>query len=116
MRATPKRGCAPGVSEISGAEDGGKFAMNLKPETFASGLQRLIAVLCVLVIVPGDTMAELQSASTQKPASTASSAATPKIPSDQLDSLVAPIALFPDPMLAQTLAAATYPLEIIQLQ
>src|SRR5205085_64553 len=38
------------------------------------------------------------------------------IPPDQLDSLVAPIALFPDPLLAQTLAASTYPLEIIQLQ
>jgi hypothetical protein len=41
--------------------------------------------------------------------------ATP-IPPEQLDSLVAPIALYPDPLLAQTLAASTYPLEIIQLQ
>jgi Protein of unknown function (DUF3300) len=40
----------------------------------------------------------------------------PKIPNDQLDSLVAPIALYPDPLLAQTLAASTYPLEVIQLQ
>ena len=39
-----------------------------------------------------------------------------KLPPDQLDSLVAPIALYPDPMLAQVLAASTYPLEIIQLQ
>lgn len=39
-----------------------------------------------------------------------------KIPPDQLDALVAPIALYPDPLLAQTLAAATYPLEIVQLQ
>src|SRR5437763_10935597 len=39
-----------------------------------------------------------------------------KIPPDQLDSLVAPIALYPDPLPAQTLAASTYPLEIIQLQ
>ena len=39
-----------------------------------------------------------------------------KIPADQLDSLVAPIALYPDPMLAQVLAASTYPLEIMQLQ
>ena len=30
--------------------------------------------------------------------------ATPKIPNDQLDSLVAPIALYPDPLLAQILA------------
>jgi hypothetical protein len=39
-----------------------------------------------------------------------------KLPPEQLDSLVAPIALYPDPLLAQTLAASTYPLEIIQLQ
>ena len=40
----------------------------------------------------------------------------PKIPNEQLDSLVAPIALYPDNLLALTLAASTYPLEIIQLQ
>jgi hypothetical protein len=39
----------------------------------------------------------------------------PKIPNDQLDSLVAPIALYPDALLAQTLAASTYPLEVMQL-
>jgi uncharacterized protein DUF3300 len=39
-----------------------------------------------------------------------------KLSNDQLDSLVAPIALYPDPLLAQTLVASTYPLEIIQLQ
>jgi hypothetical protein len=39
-----------------------------------------------------------------------------KIPPEQLDALVAPIALYPDPLLAQTLAASTYPLEIVQLQ
>jgi hypothetical protein len=42
--------------------------------------------------------------------------AAQRIPADQLDSLVAPIALYPDPMLAQVLAASTYPLEIMQLQ
>ena len=40
----------------------------------------------------------------------------PKIPNDQLDSLVAPIALYPDQLLSQTLVASTYPLEVIQLQ
>jgi hypothetical protein len=38
------------------------------------------------------------------------------MPGDQLDSLVAPIALYPDPLLAQVLAASTYPLELVQLQ
>jgi len=39
-----------------------------------------------------------------------------RIPNEQLDSLVAPIALYPDPLLSQTLVASTYPLEIVQLQ
>ena len=39
-----------------------------------------------------------------------------KLSADQLDSLVAPVALYPDPLLSQTLVASTYPLEIIQLQ
>lgn len=39
-----------------------------------------------------------------------------KLPAEQLDSLVAPIALYPDELLAQVLVASTYPLEVIQLQ
>src|SRR5579862_1423240 len=35
---------------------------------------------------------------------------------DQLDNLVAPIALYPDPLLSQALAASTYPLEIVEAQ
>ena len=34
----------------------------------------------------------------------------------QLDQLVAPIALYPDPLLAQVLMASTYPLEIVQAE
>jgi len=40
----------------------------------------------------------------------------PKIPNDQLDALVSPIALYPDPLLSQVLVASTYPLELTQLQ
>jgi hypothetical protein len=36
------------------------------------------------------------------------------MPPEQLDSLLAPIALYPDPLLSQILVAATYPLEIVQ--
>jgi hypothetical protein len=62
--------------------------------------------------VPGNTALAVNQA--QPPASSGGQAAT--IPPDQLDSLVAPIALYPDPMLSQVLIASTYPLEIIQLQ
>src|ERR1700747_2786330 len=74
----------------------------------------LVAILCALILLPGDTLAHISSPS-QEATSSKPNEAT-KIPSDQLDSLVAPIALYPDPLLAQTLAASTYPLEIIQLQ
>jgi hypothetical protein len=39
-----------------------------------------------------------------------------KIPAEQLDALVAPIALYPDPLLSQTLVASTYPLELVLLE
>jgi Protein of unknown function (DUF3300) len=39
-----------------------------------------------------------------------------KLTPDQLQSLVAPIALYPDDLLTQTLVASTYPLEIVALQ
>jgi len=48
-------------------------------------------------------------------AASSETAEAPKISGDQLDSLVAPIALYPDPLLAQTLAASTYPIEVMQL-
>ena len=38
----------------------------------------------------------------------------PLLSAAQLDQLVAPIALYPDPLLAQVLMAATYPLEVVQ--
>src|SRR3982074_989618 len=93
-------------------------------ETLATKFWHLIAVICVVAIVPGDTLAELPSFHAQSPSAQAQSPATPakaqapptKIPPDELDSLVAPIALYPDPLLAQTLAASTYPLEIILLE
>jgi uncharacterized protein DUF3300 len=72
--------------------------------------QSLVAILCVLSLAPGKIALHAQ-----QPAALPEQAA-PKIPDNQLDSLVAPIALYPDPLLSQVLVASTYPLEIIQLQ
>jgi hypothetical protein len=77
------------------------------------GWQSVVAILCALALLPGDRMVYAQAAP-QQGASSGQDA--PKIPNDQLDSLVAPIALYPDPLLSQVLVASTYPLEIIQLQ
>src|SRR6201987_5392359 len=73
----------------------------------------LLVMVLTLALLPGDTMAAVPFT---RSAPSQSGEQASKIPPDQLDSLVAPIALYPDPLLAQTLAAATYPLEIIQLQ
>jgi hypothetical protein len=76
-------------------------------------LRSVVVALCVALLAPGDP-ALLAAAGQPQDSGTQQEA--PKIPNDQLDSLVAPIALYPDPLLAQVLAASTYPLEIIQLQ
>ena len=74
-------------------------------------------VLCVLLFGSGDAMLFAQDPAAQAAAPGADSGAqeaAPKLGSDQIDSLVAPIALYPDPLLSQTLVASTYPLEIVQ--
>src|SRR4051794_13307749 len=76
-----------------------------------------VPILCSLGMV---SLGQSSAVAQQSPPATATTAAAtdqaPKISNAQLDSLVAPIALFPDQLLAQTLAASTYPLEMIQLQ
>src|SRR6184192_2900634 len=72
---------------------------------------------CVVFAQQTESPASTQQAQSQVMATTTNEPPpVEKIPADELDSLVAPIALFPDPLLAQTLAASTYPLEIIQLE
>jgi hypothetical protein len=76
--------------------------------------QGFAALLCSALLVPGDV---IPAARSQEPAADSSQQdAAAILPADQLDSLVAPIALYPDPLLAQMLAASTYPLELMQLQ
>jgi uncharacterized membrane protein YgcG len=74
-----------------------------------------MAILSVAFLSSASPIAFAQETQPQ-PQSSPPAEEAPKIPNDQLDSLVAPIALYPDPLLAQTLAASTYPLEIVQLQ
>src|SRR5579862_7700266 len=75
--------------------------------------QDFVAILCAALLVPGDLISASRS---QAPAAASSQEEAANISPDQLDSLVAPIALYPDPLLAQVLAASTYPLELVQLQ
>src|SRR6476660_8589280 len=88
--------------------------MNLKGRV--QRVRVVLAMICAAAIAPGDTFALVLVRAQSGAQATASADAAPPIPADQLDSLVAPIALYPDPLLAQTLAASTYPLELMQLQ
>src|SRR5215469_701062 len=82
---------------------------------FVRGLRcQMVAVMCSVLLISGESPAAELNRTEQQAAAPEEQA--PKIPNDQLDSLVAPIALYPDPLLAQVLAASTYPLEIMQLQ
>ena len=63
------------------------------------------AVLAFLVLLPAGVMAQTPPppASSQEP-----------LKPEELEALVAPIALYPDALLAEVLMAATYPLEVVQ--
>ena len=91
-----------------------EVAMDPRRKLLSATIRCLLVIVCTIVIIPGDALAYMPSSHWAQAASPQAQAV--KIPPDQLDSLVAPIALYPDPMLAQTLAASTYPLELIQLQ
>jgi hypothetical protein len=74
---------------------------------------RAVVVFPAVLLLIGQPRAFTQETETAVTSQTAEAPTT--IPPEQLDSLVAPIALYPDPLLAQTLAASTYPIEIVQL-
>jgi len=73
--------------------------------------RKSVAVMSSLMLIP-----TLALPAVQEQQGTAAQDQAPKISNDQLDSLVAPIALYPDLLLAQVLVASTYPLELIQLK
>ena len=75
---------------------------------------RFTALVCTGLLAPGDVL--LMAQQDAPPSAEASAEQPAPLPPEQLDSLVAPIALYPDDLLAQVLAASTYPLEIVQLQ
>src|ERR1700757_602625 len=76
----------------------------------------LIHGVILIVGLALSSSAFAQQAQSQEMTTTTNDQQTTTLPPQELDSLVAPIALYPDTLLAQTLAASTYPLEVIQLQ
>ena len=79
--------------------------------SFLSITRQFTAIVCAALLLSGNA---LQAAPQDSATPAQQSSAT--LPPDQIDSLVAPIALYPDPLLSQALVASTYPLELVQLQ
>jgi uncharacterized protein DUF3300 len=92
---------------------------------------RQLGMICFLVLLvtlnsqpalsqTNDPVAPLPATSAPPPAAAAPAAPAPEAPAVQLlkpaelDGLVAPIALYPDTLLANVLMAATYPLEVVR--
>jgi hypothetical protein len=68
-----------------------------------------ILVLALLVLMPFCAMA-------QNPSSPPAASDQQLLKPEKLDALVAPIALYPDTLLAEVLMASTYPLEVVQAE
>ena len=83
----------------------------------AGGAEAEVNVTDVPETLP-DTQATAQTAddAAQQPAASGESSSDGLLDDAQLDQLVAPIALYPDPLLAQVLVASTYPLEVVQAE
>jgi len=71
-------------------------------------IRRTLCLVCVPLLAAGLAVA-------QQPAPPAPTPAQILSP-EQLDTLVAPVALYPDPLLSQLLVATTYPLEVVEAQ
>jgi hypothetical protein len=67
----------------------------------------MVVFLCVSLMVPPGLMAQ---GAKEEPTKEEGPAFRP----EEIDQIMAPIALYPDKLLAQVLAASTYPLEIVQ--
>jgi hypothetical protein len=72
---------------------------------------RSIAVLCIALLIAFNPYAIAQDP--QPPLTPVRQSETLLTP-DELDSLVAPVALYPDPVLSQVLVASTYPVDIVE--
>lgn len=71
-------------------------------------IRRALCLVCVPLLAGGLMVAQQPEPPAQAPAQL--------LPPEQLDTLVAPVALYPDPLLSQVLVASTYPLEVVEAQ
>lgn len=78
----------------------------MKTIKFQRVIRRALCLGCIPLLAGGLMLAQQPAPPGQAPAQLLSP--------DQLDNLVAPVALYPDALLSQMLVAATYPLEVVE--
>src|SRR5262245_6597550 len=80
----------------------------------AGNPSKLISVAVLLLLT---TLAQGQAQPAAQPAAAPSASATPTKPplkAEELEQLLAPLALYPDSLLSQIFMASTYPLEVVE--
>src|SRR3569833_1275607 len=107
------------LCQTSGLPATGRLHGNLQGEAAMFRCDMIWLALALLIAVPAATMAQPPSppAQSRQPGAAAPAPAQPQaelLKPEQLEALVAPIALYPDELLANVLAASTYPLEVVQ--
>jgi hypothetical protein len=75
----------------------------------------VVAIVCGLGIAAAPIVAKAQAIAVELP-NVMGPPAGVSLNAEQLDRLVAPVALYPDPLLTDILAAATYPAQIVEAQ
>ena len=79
------------------------------------GFRKFLSVSCVLLMAGMGTAAFAQAPAPPQSQAQGQAQGQTFAP-QQLDNLIAPIALYPDPLLGQVLAASTYPVELVEAQ
>src|SRR5450631_2620918 len=75
-----------------------------------------VSLVSAVLIAGTGTVAMAQGPSGYPPDQAAPQAQSQVLAPQQLDNLVAPIALYPDPLLGQVMVACTYPVELVEAQ
>ena len=84
----------------------------MKRRSVRMWFRQAVLWICVFVMAGMGTPVLAQGPAVSPPIQTQAQTFQPQ----QLDDLVAPIALYPDPLLGQVLVACTYPVELIEAQ
>ena len=74
----------------------------------------ICGTVAATVFIAGTAVVSAQTTPPAQPAAAAASTAAPAFKKEELEQILAPIALYPDALIAQIFMASTYPLEIVE--